>query len=223
MTECDWFVNQVTLGEAIQIGLAFGAVVLGGLAFLGRLWWLNHPFYMLFEWSPFNLDRMQRRVECREFVDYWLSPRQYEMLLRIMPHRGIRIDRINLRFVQKEWTTAWCKWWIIPRPRIWEWKDLPDSIIHIDSVRDMHVSNEMCPSTQRFESWSDLAGGVWAEYVPPYTRGPEDSLWLCVKVIANKPGNYYLSFRGQIEDGRRGHCRRHVCMYAGRPNNPRYK
>ena len=217
-----------------------GAIVVGGTIVFGLIiyWWRRaHPFYMRFVIDPYVFRGGYERK-------HWLPVRRpYEigigysqLLIRLKPNKGASFERVGIRVVRKRWIwgcsvkrgrTGWIRfddfrhvWGPIYRPPIWTYKNTHrENKITVLHVIDLEIKEIGKISGHRFEDWDDHVGGRWAEYIPPYLRTEEDSLWLCVRIKATEPDRYHLQFQGNLANGHRGYSRRDLHVKA--EPNPR--
>lgn len=198
-------VIENALPEAIG-GILAGLLTIFTVAVLSH-WRLHRPFNFRFSLDPYRFS--PQLVRERKHATHWeiAVNQEAELLLRIMPRKGTHFTRVGVRCVERYFTWRWD----ILRPRVWAWRNAPTSAIEIRAVRDIDSESINSATHQlgtQFRTWPDGVGGMWGEYHPPYHRTMEDSLWLCVKLVAYRPWTGHISFQGHIDEDHRAYSRR---------------
>lgn len=200
---------QTTL-EALGLLLAVLVIVVPAAVFV---WKRQFPYRFRFSLDPFRFEGGKNRE--RQHVSSWNhTPRSFQLLARIQPRHGVRFERIGVRFVERRW--VWDRWtrgdWRTWAPwPIWKWRN--SEIVEVACLTDLEVSTQVPASVgQQFHQWVDQVGGRWAQYVPPYLRTVEGSLWLCVEVKAAGDWKGHLSFQGHLIESHRAYARRRVSV-----------
>lgn len=195
------------------IGGFLAAILFVAVVCLFRKWRIANPLDLQFSIDPIKLPPGKWHREQTNKIQ--LKKGKRDVLLRVMPKAGTNFDRIGIRFAKRRWLFGDIgldgkRHYIIHRREgrwriLWDWDNVPVNIISISKVFDAEMNllqkeNNYAPHQLR--SWNDYAGGIWAQYEPPYPRTKEDSLWIQIEVKAKIPCNLHISFQGSIGEHR---------------------
>ena len=175
------FEPTITLGEII--GLTIGVP-----AFIFGVWKVIN--YLLYIWHPFKLwyqEELQWKSKQRPLMKTKKIPMgTSEFLLRIQPKRPTLFNKVHLRFVDKKNVNA--------RSPNKNDIQVADIWAHAEGLIG-DVTNKM----------DDFTNGMQGN-LSDYHCAPEESLFLKVKVVANKKWSGYIMFHSHRSDEHRGYA-----------------
>ena len=177
-----------SFGDVAQVVIAVAVVI---LLVPYQLWRRIHSLRMFLSATPYGHAHLSKSLQ--------MGIGQHDILLRIQPTYGTEFSRIGLRFVNRRWLLSY---------RLWTWYDTDQDIIEVIKIQDEEAKEGAIISSHTFQDKSDGVGGRLAEYVPPYSRAIEDSLWLTATIEAKKPWQGHLSFMGTVIKEHRPYVRR---------------
>ena len=204
------FQLEITLGEIIGISLFLAAAALGWST---RRFLIGRPFRMKYSLDPYEFKPVMQ--ERRQDTKLTILIGECDVLLRVMPREGMEFERIGVRCVERKvlFPKITRKDSNGRRHYLWQWRNILSQPIEVTRMYDHELEKHAKDTNRRLTDWDDDVGGRWGEYLPPYPRMVEDSLWLGVSLKAKRAWEGHISFEGNNpKTGHRGYMRRRITV-----------
>ena len=135
-----------------------------------------------------------------------------DLALRVETRLSMRIERLDVRFIQRKWT---------PKPwkfQLWEWENVSPDVVLMVAFQHPAVERDTERIGHKFSPVPNCVGGFFGDYIPPYESPEEDIFELKIKVCGKKLWNGHIGLQLRRGSTRKAAVRRTFRVVA--PKTP---
>ncbi len=198
----DLFDPKITLGEVITIGLVLVSATVTLLGIARYPSYRRRPFRLRFSLDPheYGHDETTHGRDRRTAKSMKVPIGETLLLLVVRPRRETHFEEAHLRLLKKKWSFSLRTWPILTREQSFPKRG------HVGITRMAAMGLATVSTGRSFSAWQDHVNGMDGAFSKPYSRAPEDTLYLEVRVCATESWEGYLVFQSTRADGHRGYA-----------------